>query len=390
MKARRIARSDSNRRPVLGAFLLAVMALVAAACGTGATNDAQTSPPTEADTATATAPADPADQAPEFEPVSVTFGLSGSAIPNQMVYAVADGGFLEPYNVTAEAVTLESSSVAMAALISGDAEFVFGARTEGILAQIAGQPILYVYKHSSGFLTAVTVSNEVAATLGSDPKSASYEDRLRALEGRLIATTSEGSILTLTIRNAMNEFGLEFEETYLQGTTMPAALASGNVDAYMYPSPFQESTEARGEGVILIEGNELPVGGPTAVQGPMYIREDYLQENRDVVVRVVAAFMDAAEWTCTNSDEARELAHSRFEDTDDEVFRLMWEQRAFDMLCDPLQHPLTEDDIQFLIENDAAPEHPEALNLNAADLMVPQDVIDEARALRARVHRSGS
>lgn len=367
-------RQGAYRR--IGA-VLAVGVLALAACGGDDSGDDDSGDDDAGTTTTA------AGDNPSFEEEGVTITMSGRSLSNQSVFAADDGGFFECYGIDADLVISESSAVAMAALLSGDAQFAAGARSEGALTRASGQNVSYLLKHSSGFATGVTVSNEVADSVGDDFADAPLEERIQALEGRTIATPAEGSILTLLLQNLLNEHDVEVEFTYIEGASMGAALSQGNIDGYMFPSPFQETTVANGDGQLLIDPTELPIGGPDAVQGPVYVTDGYMEDNPEIVARLVAALLDTAEWTRDNSDAAKELAHSRFEDLSDEIMDLVWETN-YESYITPLDSPLTVEDLEFIIQNDA-PDRADVQALDAADLMPDEAVIERGRELADQV-----
>lgn len=364
----RNGRHTTRSRGVHVLGLVAVFGLVLTACGGGDDDSTATTTRSDGDGA-----------ATSFESESLTFTLSSRSLSNQMAFTAQDGGFFECFGIDANLVVSESSAVAMAALLSGDAQFMLGSRSEGVLTRAAGQDVRYLLKHSSGFATGITVSNEIAESLGEDFADQPIEDRVKALEGQTIASPSEGSILTLALNKLLDEHGVSVELTFIDGPTMGAALAQGNIDGYMFPSPFQETTVANGEGHLLIAPTELPTGGPESVQGPVYATDSYLEDHPDIAARVTAAFIKAAEFMRDDEDAAKDLVHARFEDLSDDVFDLVWETN-YDTYVTPLASPLSLEDIEFIIENDA-PGDADVQALDAADLMPPDAVISEAEDL---------
>lgn len=367
--------------------LVAGISLALTACGS---DGGTTSEPTETatQTETETEPGDgtetATEAAPSFEPANVTIITSSRSIANQMVFSVVEGGFLDAYGITPEIVVAESSSVAVAALLSGDAHFMSGSRTEGALAQANGQDVLYLLKHSAGFSSQVAASQEIIDSLGGDPMSVPLEERLQALEGKTVALPSEGSVLTVVFNAAMEDAGVSYEPTYIGGDAMGVALAQGNIDAYFFPPPTPQQTIKEGAGDVLIEGAELPLsGGPETIQAPLYVTESYVNSNEDVVTRVTAAFLDAAEWHRENPEEAKELVRSRLSDLDQEVFDLLW-AAVEDVFITPLTAPLSGQDIQFLLDNDLA-DNDAAAELSPEELMVSPSIIEEASALADQV-----
>lgn len=314
-----------------------------------------------------------------LDELDLTFTISSTSLAHQLAYAADDGGFFGKYGISPRFVTAESSSVAVAAAASGSADVAFVGRVDGLLATAAGQQMVYIYKHSTGFLTNVTVSTEFAE------QHPGYEtmpvaDRLRALDGVTFGHASPNGVLTRVLDSALAEVGATVEKTFLSVSTMPTALARGNVDGYMAPSPFQETSVQQGDGVMFIEGTELSAsGGANIVQGATVVTQGFLDSNREAVVRVIAALTATAEAMQADPDLAKQLARERLTDTEDEIFDAMW-PAAYEDITGPLEHPISPEDIQFMIEHDAA-DVPEAQSLDPAAQIVPADLVDEAADL---------
>jgi ABC-type nitrate/sulfonate/bicarbonate transport system substrate-binding protein len=315
--------------------------------------------------------------------IDMTFTISSTSLAHQLVFAARDGGFFEKYKINANLVAADSSAVAMAALVSGSTQVAFVGRSEGVTTTATGQKIVYAYKHSTGFLSNVTVSKKFAdAHPGFE--SLSVDDRLKALNGATIAQASANGVLTRVLNNAMASVGSKVKNTYVGTNTMPTTLSRGAVDGYMAPSPFQETSVHRGEGVTWIKGTDLPgSGGEDIVQGATVVTEKFLKSDRDKVVRVVAALQATAEAMKADQAKAKQLAQTRLKDTDPAIFDVMW-QATYPDIIGPADHPVTVDDIKFMIDNDAAGS-PEAKALDPVSLIVPQDVNDDANKLIAQV-----
>lgn len=315
--------------------------------------------------------------------IDMTFTISSTSLAHQLVFAARDGGYFEKYKISANIVTAESSAVAMAALVSGSAQVAFVGRSEGVTASASGQKMVYIFKHSTGFITNVTVSKKFA---DAHPgyQSASVEDRLRMLNGATIAQASANGVLTRVLDNAMKTVGGTVTKTYVGTNTMPTTLSRGAVDGYMAPSPFQETSVQRGEGVTFIKGTDLPgSGGKDIVQGASVVTEKFLSSDREKVERVIAALQATAEAMKKDEAKAKQLAKDRLKDTDQATFDEMW-KASYPDLIGPVDHPISVDDIKFMIANDASGT-PAAAQLDPAALVVPADVVAAAKQLVTKI-----
>lgn len=315
--------------------------------------------------------------------LDLTFTVSSTSLAHQLIYAARDGGYLEKYKIKARFVTAESSSVAIAALASNSAQVAFVGRTDALLTTAQGKKMVYAYKHSTGFLTNVTVS-KAFADRHPGWESKSVEDRLRLLNGATMAQASANGVLTRVFDDAMKSVNGGVKNTYIAVNTMPTALARGSVDGYMAPSPFQETTVQRGEGVMFIKGTDLRAsGGDTIVQGATVVSQSFLDSDRDTVVRVVAALQATAEAMKADPDKAKQLAKERLKTIDATIFDTMW-PAAYEVITGPLEHPMSPEDITFMIKNDA-PNVPAAQSLDPAAQIAPADVLTDAKELVSQV-----
>ncbi|WP_433205658.1 ABC transporter substrate-binding protein [Dactylosporangium sp. CS-047395] len=315
--------------------------------------------------------------------LDLTFTVSSTSLAHQLIYAARDGGYLEKYNINAKFVTADSSSVAMAALASGSAQVAFVGRVDPLLTTAQGKKMVYIYKHSTGFLTNVTVS-KAFADKHPGYESMSLDDRLKALNGATIAQASANGVLTRVLDSAMKGVGAATKNTYIATNTMTTALARGSVDGYMAPSPFQETSVQAKQGVTWIKGTDLPdSGGESIVQGATAVSEDYLKSNRANVVRVIAALQATAEGMKADPDKAKKIAQERLKTTDPAIFDVMW-PAAYTCIIGPLQHPISADDITFMIKHDAA-DTAAAQSLDPAAQIAPPDVVTDAKALAQRI-----
>ncbi|MEV0729925.1 ABC transporter substrate-binding protein [Polymorphospora sp. NPDC050346] len=315
--------------------------------------------------------------------LDMTFTISSTSLAHQLVFAARDGGYLEKYGIDARFVTAESSSVAIAALASNSAQVAFVGRTDALLTTAQGKQMVYAYKQSTGFLTNVTVS-KAFADRNPGWESKSVEDRLRLLNGATMAQASANGVLTRVFDDAMSSVGGKVTNTYIAVNTMPTALTRGSVDAYMAPSPFQETSVQRGEGVMFIKGTDLPAsGGETIVQGATVVSKSFLDSDRESVVRVMAALQATAEAMKADPDKAKQLAKERLNTIDASIFDVMWPD-AYKVIIGPLEHPISAEDITFMIEHDAAGVA-EAQSLDPAAQIVPADLLTDAKALVSEV-----
>ncbi len=154
---------------------------------------------------------------------------------------------------------MDSANAATAALIAGSAPVVLSGPGELVAAVARSQPVVLVADVYRGFGASLVLSNAVAARTGVDT-AAPWRDRLRALDGLLIASASATSSYTVSYKGAADGVGAKIRFTYMAQPAMVAALENGAVEGMIASAPFWGFPVARKAGVLWLSGpkGELP------------------------------------------------------------------------------------------------------------------------------------
>ena len=265
-------------------FVLTIATLLLAAARGGATN----APP-----AATPAPGAAATQPPR---ASVRVAIGSAASLNYLSWDLAKAlGYFDDENLDVTLNYAASGNDAATALLSGSVEFTGNSMDQSIKAQIAGKPTKMVVAFSRTPGAAIVVRGDLKDTVKT----------IKDLKGKTVGATSQGSGTHVVLTYALNQAGLIQDKDYTfkpcGSGTMAATLDSKAVDACINSDPFITQYVAANKGFILkdyrtIKDTTELIGGPYQFTGAV-TRADFIQQNPDVVQRVVNALVRANRYT---------------------------------------------------------------------------------------------
>jgi NitT/TauT family transport system substrate-binding protein len=266
--------------------------VIAAACG-GATT-APSSSPSVAATAAATAAA---TQAPAAKVSIMVGGLSKQIyLPNKLTEAL---GYFREQNLTVDLIDEPSGKDTTTEVVAGNVDMGSGSydHTIDIAAQGKSIQMVALFLQEPGEF--VMVSTKKADTV----KSAKDWKGLNA------GVTSIGSGTHTIMRALTIKAGLQVSDVNFvaasAGDTFIAAMQQGKIDVGITTQPTALQVIQRGVGKLLIDLSKVDttrasLGGDYPFIS-LFARADYIQKNRDVVQRVVSAYVKTLKWINTHS-----------------------------------------------------------------------------------------
>lgn len=293
-------------------------------------------------------PAAPAND----QPLSVSFGWF--PVFHTATAFVADGaGFWDEQNLEVEMVRGESGAALSNMVALGQVDFSYAAIETVVQAQAEGRDLLQIMPLVNTFTLNTVVSNEAAERAGvtlDDP----IEDRLAAFAEMTVGYTTPGSPTDRWSRFFMQLAGInpETEGTLVSVGSAPnlqAALQTGQIDAYMLTPPGATVPELEGYGQSFIRGTDNDVPqlegfADTAVGTTASWLED--ENNREAAVRLLVGLLQAAELIQEDPDAALEHLLAYFPDMDPEVARA-----GLDDMLPALDSPeMTQDSVEAQLD----------------------------------------
>ncbi len=277
------------------AALVAVVGLVAAACG-GAT--ATPSPSTAPSSAPAAASA--ASAAPAAAPDKVTIMVGGMSkqiyLPNKLTEAL---GFFKEQNLDVTLVDEPSGTDTETEVVAGHADIGSGSYDHTLDLQAQGKIITAVMDLLQTPGEFVMVSTAKADKITS-PKD---------FKGINVGVTSIGSGTHTLMRAMTVEAGLKVSDVnYVKagaGDTFIAAMKQGQIDVGITTQPTVLQLVKGGTAKLLVDLSK-PDTTQAALGGPypfisLWARADYIASHKDIIQRVVNAYVKTLKWIQTHT-----------------------------------------------------------------------------------------
>lgn len=204
-----------------------------------------------------------------------------------------------------------------ASLISGSSPVVLGGAGEQVAAWVKGQEILTITNVYWGLAASIVLAKDVADKTGVSP-TAPIKDRLKALDGLIIAAPSATSTYTNSFRGAADAVGAKMRLTYMAQPAMVAALESGAVQGYSAGAPFWGQQVARGKAVVWISGpkGELPKQNTPASITSFNAMRPFAQANKDLMAQILASYRDFSTILEKTPDQVRQALGKLYPDVD--------------------------------------------------------------------------
>jgi ABC-type nitrate/sulfonate/bicarbonate transport system substrate-binding protein len=256
----------------------------------------------------------------------VDLALAGGSLIAAIPLITRDLGFFEDHGIDPNFVTMDSSSAAATALLSGAVSFAFSGPGSLVAAQARGQDMIVVNSTYRGLGGTLILSKGAVERIGV-AADAPIEERLRALNGLVIATPSPTSSYTIAFREAAAAQNAQINFTFMAIPTMPAAFSSGAVDGYVASAPYWLPPIIDGTGVQWISGpqGQLPAKFAPAHTAVTLAMRAYTDANPDIVDRVNAALQDFIVAIDERPDDIKKAIRANFPDLDQKTLDLLFE-----------------------------------------------------------------
>lgn len=213
-----------------------------------------------------------------------------------VLQAGEDQGFFKDHGFEVEIIQSASSAAQLPALDSGKIQFLLASPVTPILANTQGLDVQVIAGYAQNDPT--TVNDSTALVVGAASPLQSPKD----LEGKKVSINALGSVGEIGINAAVEADGGDpstIEYIQLALGDVPAALASGQIDAGMTGAPWIGQVEAAGGSVLSdfidengLGKNELVIAG----------NGTFAAENADLTREFVAALDETYDYANANHD----------------------------------------------------------------------------------------
>jgi ABC-type nitrate/sulfonate/bicarbonate transport system substrate-binding protein len=252
-------------------------------------------------------------------PISSTSFATASVRAAELLGCYARNGLNVKFPV------LGTGSTLAAALVSGSSLLVLGGAGEQVAGWARGQQIVTVCNVYWGLAASVVLAKEVADRTGVSP-TAPARERLKALDGLLIAAPSATSTYTNSFKGAAEALGAKMRLTYMAQPAMVAALESGAIQGYSAGAPFWGSQVARGKALVWVSGpkGELPPENMPASITAFHAMAPVAEANPQVMRQVIDSYRDFSSILEKSPDQVRAALGKLYPDVDPATLELLF------------------------------------------------------------------
>jgi ABC-type nitrate/sulfonate/bicarbonate transport system substrate-binding protein len=252
-------------------------------------------------------------------------------------------------------VMMDSANTATAALISGSVRLAVSGPGELVVAQSRGQKVVVIASTYGGLGASLVLGKAVADKLGLSA-SAPVNERLKALDGLLIASTTATSSYTVAIRSAANAAGAKLRLTYMAQAAMPAALESGVVQGFFTSAPFWAFPVLRGVGVVWISGpkGELPREHAPASSASLQVMRDFAEANPELMRSAASVIADLVRAIDERPGEVKAAVAKLYPDLDAPTLDLLFASESVAWKARPLTPEDMAHEVAFVKANGTA------------------------------------
>ncbi len=264
------------------------------------------------------------ERAAAAEPQVIHIAVAARAISALPLFVARDNGYFAEQGLDAKFDYFGAGPAAMASLVGGSSQFLYGALEDGIKAIKRGLPIKVTMTGLSRLTCGLVIRKDIADKLGHKPTVAD-------LKGLRIGTLGRGGFTDLATRYALISAGMDPDKDAILipiqgGDKQIAAGEAKTVDANMLSDPFS---------VLAVDklGTWTYVINFTAGEGPelfddfgfsmLETSKSYLASDRPTVEKVMRAIIEAQNFIAdpAHLDELLKIALHEFPKNDPDVLR---------------------------------------------------------------------
>lgn len=258
-------------------------------------------------------------------------------------------GLFEAHGLEAKLVQMESASATATALISGSVDATVTGPGELIAAQARGVDMVMVANLYNGFNGSIVISKAVAEKLGVAP-DAPVEERLKALDGLVIGSTSATSAFTVTPKSAIESVGGTPRFIYMSQPAMQAAMESGGVQAYMAGAPFWTMAVQKGTGIVWISGpkGEFPKPSSPSSSVGLEMMRDAAEADPELAQALAGVFADLSKAFEERPEEVKAAISEAFPAIDRKTIDAFYDSEIGGFMAKPLTTEEMAHEIAFV------------------------------------------
>ncbi|RDJ20633.1 ABC transporter substrate-binding protein [Bosea caraganae] len=277
-------------------------------------------------------------------------------------YVAVGAGYFEREGIKPELVVLNGGPLAMAAILSGDADVMGSGIHLNIEAQMRKQDVKAFAALVTHVPSQLIIQGDIAKKAGITEQTPIAE-RLKLLKGLRIGITGVGSSTDKFLRSMLNFVKIDPERDVTivpMGTAAPllAAFSQKRIDAYVFSSPTAETGRLKFGGATLVN---LGSGEFEPLKDFLYncltARADWLKKNAETTRKIVRATTSALELIQKDPEAAQKAALPFFDKLDPALYKEAYRQS---MSSYPLSPRIDEPGVEanYVFEEEAEGKRP--------------------------------
>lgn len=259
-------------------------------------------------------------------PVKITIGYGGELGYQAPIWIAHEMKFFGKYGMTSELVRIAGGARSTAALLANALQLSQSAGVAPVQANLAGADLVII----------ATSTNRPTVSIVGQPKTVK---KPQDLVGKTVGLVGPGEMNTFFFLNALERWGIDAKQVTVLAIpgTQPrlAAVVAGTIDATVLAPPF--SFEA--ERYHLTALADFATGADAFPQSGLVVRKELLRANRDLVKRMLMAYVEAIHVLKTDGERSLPIMKKYMRIADDGIARRSFEyySKLFS------QPPLTEE-----------------------------------------------
>ena len=297
----------------------------------------------------------------------ITIPVSSFSFATAAVRVAQSLGLFAKNGLNARIVAMDSANAALSALIAGSAEVVVAGPGELIAAQARGQKVQLLVDVYRGFGASLVLAKAVAARTGID-SAAPAAERLKALDGLLIASASATSSYTASYKGAAQAAGARIRFTYMTQPAMAVALETGAIQGMIASAPFWGLPVARGSGVLWLSGPkaELPPENMPASSTSIQVMQPFADANPRLMQQLVTTIQDLGQMIATRPDMVKAAVAKLYPDVEPATMDVLFAAESDRWNTRPMTIEDIRHEIDFMRSGGASMPGLDAINPAAA------------------------
>ena len=217
------------------------------------------------------------------------------------LYVGIKQGFFKQEKLDIKPQLAEGGATITAQTVSGDLQIGFSNTTSLIIASSKGLPVQIVAQGVQGAESEDDAWDAVLAKKGSPIKEP------KDLEGQTVSVNNLNNVGPLTINNAMEKAGADYQRVNYVEVPFPdanGALDTGRIDAAFVVEPFV--SQGRGQGANEVT-HSFEDTAPNYAVATYFVTKQYAAQNKDVLDRFVRAINKSLDYAQSHPDLVRQV-----------------------------------------------------------------------------------